>query len=529
MHNHRRFSEMLALLAVLLFVAAKVAVAGEPGPETKVLVKEFRITGTEAIPAAELQPIVAPFIGKEMDLAELRKVADSITNEYRARGYNLARAIVPEQDLSGGVVEIRVLEARIGKITVEGNKYYSTPFIEGAFAGIMGYKAVKQSTIEETLLRLRDQYPDLKVTAALKAGDDPGTTDIVISAPDAFPVHFTLDYNNYGVTTVSRHILGTELDVVDPWIGSHFNFRENTGFDPEQTNNRRASYTLPINNYGTQFGGYFANGDFAVGGEFSVLNLTGKALGWGLFLTHPFFQTRFNKLYGQVGFDYRNSDLFSDGATSSVDKIRVLRAGINYEGIDTTGLTFASAYILQGLGQAFGGSPNDNPQSSRLGAGDSFTYAVFNLLRVQSFTSYLRGIIRMTGQVTSAALVASEQFGLGGPDTVRGYQFRQVLGDNAFNLGTELRVLPIPDNEILQLSMSYDYGFVQYRKPVPEGVPKFQGLMGYGPGIRLNVPFELWSRSNYFSVRFDVGFPISPSKNSENTRPVYYVQTAVRF
>jgi len=137
-------------------------------------------------------------------------------------------------------------------------------------------------------------------------------------------------------------------------------------------------------------------------------------------------------------------------------------------------------------------------------------------------------MVRMVGQVSSAPLVASEQFGLGGPDTVRGYQYREIIGDNVFNVGTELRVLPIPDNETLQLSLGFDYGFVQQRKPAP-GERKFQGLMGYGPGVRLNVPFDIASRTNYSSVRFDVGFPISPSKNSEDIRPVYYVLTSLRF
>src|SRR5262245_35194994 len=128
----RSFCTLAACAIVLL--SGGVAFAAEPEKGAKVLVKEIKITGTEAIPVAELEPIVAPFIGKEADLAELRKAADAITDEYRNRGYNLARAIVPEQDLSSGVIEIRVLEAKIGQITVEGNRYYSTKLIERYFA-----------------------------------------------------------------------------------------------------------------------------------------------------------------------------------------------------------------------------------------------------------------------------------------------------------------------------------------------------------------------------------------------------------
>ena len=141
-------------LILVVFIQANVAIAADSG--TKVLIKEIRITGAEAVPINDLQKIAAPFVGKELDLPELRKLADAITEAYKERGYNLARAIVPEQDISTGIVEIRVLEARIGSLTVEGNQYYSTGLITGAFAGVMGDKAINQSSLERALLLLGD-------------------------------------------------------------------------------------------------------------------------------------------------------------------------------------------------------------------------------------------------------------------------------------------------------------------------------------------------------------------------------------
>ena len=535
MFSKRRFSSILILLALLL-VAAQVAVAAQPQAGAKVAVKEFRITGAEAIPAAELQSIVAPFIGKEADLNELRKAADAITEEYSRRGYNLARAVIPEQNLTSGVVEIAVLEARIGKIRIEGNNYYSNRLIERYFAGVLRDKAVKQSSLEKALLLLGDQYPDIQTSAGLRAGDAPGSTDIVIAAKDIFPAHLAVDYNNFGVHDVSRHILGVQLDVDDPWFGSHWSYRENTGWDPRLTHSRRASVDLPINSYGTRFGGYYAFGDFAVGGDLADLDLQGDSESWGLSITHPFIRTRFHKLTGEFGFDLRDSSLFIFKNTrQSRDRIRLLKFGFSYEGTDTTGRNFASAYLFQGLGTTFGGSKNDDsPPRSRDGAGNSFTYAIINLSRLQQIGRFLRGIVKTTGQISSASLVASEQFALGGPNTVRGYAFKEFIGDNAFNAGAELRLLPLPgersgeQSELLQLSLGLDYGLVQQKNPQP-GLDKFQSFLGYGPGVRLNLPFNIASRKTYYWVNFDVGFPITPAKTSNGSRPVYYVQTGLRF
>ena len=86
---------------------------------------------------------------------------------------------------------------------------------------------------------------------------------------------------------VSRHILGVELNVVDPWFGSHFSYRENTGFDPETTHSRRAGLDIPINKSGTRLGAYYINGNFAVGGDLAVVGITGNQEGWGFLFTHP--------------------------------------------------------------------------------------------------------------------------------------------------------------------------------------------------------------------------------------------------
>jgi hemolysin activation/secretion protein len=145
----------------------------------------------------------------------------------------------------------------------------------------------------------------------------------------------------------------------------------------------------------------------------------------------------------------------------------------------------------------------------------------------------LRAIAKVSGQVSSAPLVASEQFTIGGPDTVRGYRYKERMGDNAFNSTIELRALPVPGeySEAVQLVMGLDYGFVQQRKQV-KGVPEFDKLLGFGPGVRLTLPFKIAERPSYFSVRFDIGFPINPVKidnRTSDSRPVYYVQTALRF
>jgi hypothetical protein len=50
------------------------------------LVKAYRITGTSVIDGVELESTVAPYVGREMELTDLERVADLVTPEFRDKG-----------------------------------------------------------------------------------------------------------------------------------------------------------------------------------------------------------------------------------------------------------------------------------------------------------------------------------------------------------------------------------------------------------------------------------------------------------
>jgi len=139
------------------------------------LVKAYKITGTSVIDGTELESLVAPYVGREMGLAELEKVAELVTAKFRDRGYSLARAYIPAQDIKDGIVEIVVVEGKVGEIIVKGNKNYSTDFIKQGFTPVVEQSVIKHSSLEKSLLLLND-YPDLNLKATLEAGKERGTT-----------------------------------------------------------------------------------------------------------------------------------------------------------------------------------------------------------------------------------------------------------------------------------------------------------------------------------------------------------------
>jgi hemolysin activation/secretion protein len=125
----------------------------------------------------------------------LESAAQAVTDYYRKKGYTLALAYVPQQDVKFGAVELAVLEDRIGDITVSGNKYYSSSFIKGHFAQAMEDNVARNESLERGLLLL-NEYPGLKTSATLEPGKSAGATDVHVTAEDKRPLHFMLDMNN---------------------------------------------------------------------------------------------------------------------------------------------------------------------------------------------------------------------------------------------------------------------------------------------------------------------------------------------
>ena len=516
---------------LVTFLLPQQAIAQAVRPNGKVLIKAIRITGNSAITDEELKPVVAPYVGKEMNLADLRKVANLITEEYRSRGYTLARAFVPRQEIREGVVEIRVLEGTVGKIIVEGNENYPTEFIEGAFARVVRDRAIKQRSLEKSLLLL-NEYPDLKAGAVLRAGREPGSTDIVVRVEDKLPIHFSIDYDNFGSRLVARHLFGAQLDVGDVFFipGSNLSGRIVNGFDPESLFYYRVSYRLPINNYGTHFSGYYSAGDFDVGKDLAVLNINGETESYGFSFTHPVVRTRFHNLAGEIGFDLKDTKLFLLRSKNSHDRLRIAKAGFNYDGIDSTGRSLISLYLFQGLGDLFGGMRDNDPLSSRQGGSGNnaadgfFTKGSLNLARFQRISESFGLLLRGSAQGSTRSLVVSEEITIGGPDSVRGYPIREFFGDEGYNVSAELRVSPLPNpyKESTQIVLFIDHGAVKV-KDTAAGQESYSDLTGIGGGLRLSLPYL------NFSFRFDVGYPVKPSKASTKDQPTYYLQASMRY
>ena len=487
------------------------------------MVKGFNITGNNSIPSAELQIILAKYINQSCDLEKLREAADQVTEEYHRRGLNFAKAYVPAQEIENGIIKITVVESKVGEIQVEGNKNYSANFIRRFLKGETG-AALTGERLERGLLILNTEFTDLKVSAALEPGKEPGAVGIRAKVEDSVPLHLTLFTNNYGSEYVGRYRFGAQIEWVNALIpGALFTASGQIGDKPDYMSFENAMYLIPVNSMGTKVGLTGAYGSFTVGRDFADLGINNNMLSGGIFVTHPFVKTRTFNFSGELGFRSTDAKFYLMKEVSSYDKIRVAYLEGRGDHIIWGGKSFASLNVTQGLGGFMGGTSGNDPFASRPGADNEFTRVTLNIARQQPMGDIFSALVRLSGQLSSDSLLAGEEWQIGGIDTVRGYGPGEASGDHGYRGSLEFRAAPFNNKDILQLATFLDHGGA-YRRQVMIGSKNITELTGAG--------FGLYSRLIYFvpvDIRLDVGWPLKPGQNYPNENPVYYFSVSTRI
>src|SRR6266581_2940516 len=268
-------------LALLVSCALVSAVAAQPKPpladEPRVLVSRFVVNGVSAFTPEQLRPILAEGEGRELTLAQLEGFAARITAFYREHGYILARAYVPAQEMRGGVVELAVLEGRVGKIDITGLRHYNADYLRRYVEPRSPSRVFEAGDFERGLLLLND-LPGLSLKSTLKPGTQTGTTDIVLDVDKDRLITGAVDANNYGSPETGYERFGVSLNLNNPsGLGDVLAFRGLTSTIGGALWLVRLSYAIPVNTLGTKIGGAYTHSHVGtnVGGVIGTIHRWG--------------------------------------------------------------------------------------------------------------------------------------------------------------------------------------------------------------------------------------------------------------
>ena len=486
----------------------------------KVAVARFKFSGNTVVTTTELEEAVADAVGKELTVAQLNEVVAKVSEVYVGKGYILVRAFLPPQEIREGVVEIAVLEAKVGDIFVTGNSRYASSTIARRLEPVKREVVIRERTLETALNDL-NEYPGLKVRADLKPGASLGLTDLALTATERPPYTVGADINNYG-----SRLTGPWVYSGDVGLGNLLGLGDNLTVRGSKSDDNlfftTVGYLVPLTSFGTKLQLTWTHSENVIGEEFAATRPVGRADIASADILQTLTRTSVFSLTAVAGFDFKTIRNISaipgpSGSLQSKDEIRIVRLGLRGDYRDAWwGRTFYGLTWHHG-GDFLGGSNQNAPQTSFAGAGPGrWSKATADLSRFQSLgLPFLQGVpvlptvlndsyllVRATGQVSSDRLLSPERFTTGGYYSVRGYPVAESIGDHGYAVTAEL-VIPVPSmqkvpfssrtwKDLVQLAAFIDHGgtFVVPVAAAPAPTPQVY-LTGAGVGLRINLPFGL--------------------------------------
>jgi hemolysin activation/secretion protein len=476
--------------------------------EVMVPVKQVEVTGNTLLKPTEIAQITRAVEGRSVTLNELRTVADELTQLYLNRGYITSRAILVDQQITDGVVQIRIVEGALEKIEVQGTQRVSPNYVRRRIQ--LGAKPpLSKDTLEDQLRLLKADPLFTNVEASLKPGTGLGQSILTVRVTEAPAFTGFLSADNFSPPSVGSERFGGGLSYRnltgrgDELSGSYFQ-STNSGskaFD--------FSYRVPINPMnGTVQLRIAPSRSLITEPAFKDFGIRSKTNLYELSYRQPVIRTPREELALSVGFAIQNGQtfLFDNIATpfgigpdaEGRSRTRVLKLGQDYVKRDPSGAWALRSQFSLGLG-IFNATENADPTPD----GRFFAW-LGQVQRVQRLSKNHLLIAQADLQLTPNSLLPSQQFVIGGGQSLRGYRQNARSGDSGFRLSVEDRIAIQRDAAglpTLQLAPFIDLGSVWNKSSNPNPLTGETFLAGAGLGL-------IWEPLPRFTVRLDYALPL---------------------
>ena len=173
--------------------------------------KRVEVTGTTLLKPAEIAQIVGAVEGRSVTLAELREVADGLTQLYLNRGYITSRAVLVDQQITAGIVQIRIVEGALENIEVQGTQRLHPNYIRRRIQ-LGAQPPLNKDQLEDQLRLLKADPLFVNVEASLKPGTGLGQSILIVRVTEAPAFTTFLSSDNYSSPSVGSERFGGGVD-----------------------------------------------------------------------------------------------------------------------------------------------------------------------------------------------------------------------------------------------------------------------------------------------------------------------------
>jgi hemolysin activation/secretion protein len=475
--------------------------AGEARAQTAPFyVASFRVRGATLFPEADLQRILGE-PRREMTLAELQTFADQLSEHYRRKGYIVARALIPPQEVRDGVVEVRVVEGRYERIEISNASEMSETRIRNTVSALREDAVVHGPTLERSVLLLSD-LAGIQPKATLEPAAQPGYTNLMMEIAPTRPYDFDATVDNGGSRVTGRYRLTAGAAWNSPLqIGDRATLRYVTS--GERLNSLRLGYDAPIGASGLRANAFGAYTPYELGEQFSNLDASGWSRNLGAGLAYPVIRSTDMNLRAQAGVEHRAlTDRIGSFAIENHKRLAILQWGATgdlRDGLFGGAISAFQALVSNGKLNLRSATLIADDQATAKAEGN-FYKLVLGFQRQQRVTEALRLTLNYTGQFAGDNLDSSEKFSVGGLTGVRAYPAGEAAGDDVHFAQAELRYAAgtLLGGQFAPV-VFFDYAQSRINHRTWEGFTgdNFRELAGWGAGVEWTMTGQYFARGWY--------------------------------
>lgn len=456
-----------AYFALVLASACAGLCAGARAEEQPFDITRFDVVGNTLLPEDKIQALLAPYTGSRRNFGDVQRALDALENAYRAAGYGAVQVALPEQEATAGAVRLEVLEAKIGKVSVIGNRHYSADNVRRGLPALQPGTPPNLRRLSENV-QLSNENGAKQVEVSLAAGDADTVVDANVRVTDRSPHQGGLSADNSGTGATGKWRTGVFYQYANLFDRDHaISLAYTTSPDSPggvKIHNYSIGYRLPLYGWGDSIDVIYGKSSSStpsstptLGGS---LNIVGKGDVASVRLNHNFPRAGVTTRKLVAAIDYKAIDARCtavDGTpVSTAPPTPPLASCVPY-----TVMPLSAQYVTSsrsGMAQidASAGLAINFPRGVRYtnitGRTDRYSYLTSGnrdtrdrLVILRGAASWLRGFgndwqARVAGSAQYALqpVVSAESFGLTGANAVRGFDERVLSADSGVTANAEL-------------------------------------------------------------------------------------------
>lgn len=438
-------AKLLLPATVLLWSAAAIA-QQTPAPvlasasNPSFVIRGFDIVGDNPLSSSDVSRILAPYLRNDATIETLQRATQALEASLKERGYLLHRVALPPQEV-GANVTLNIVKFVIGKVTIEGRAHYNESNLRNSLPELAEGTAPNFQTLA-VQTAIANESPGKQVQVTLKESEEPDRIDARILVKESKPWYVSVNAANTGskATGNDRTTLAAgHANIAD--LDHSLTLAFTTSMErPDDVRQYGLNYRIPMYRWGGVLGANFTQSD--VQGDFGSFKSTGAGQTAGISYNHYLAPQGGFRSYLLLGVDDKQFNVTKINGVPLAGQAtrRSLPLTLGYNArlesdLATWGYNADVAINLPG--------GNGNDLASYRTEDTRISTASWTALH--GGANYLAGLGRgwlwgVRGQIQYSpdALIAGEQFGIGGASSVRGTGERPISGDSGVSLSGEI-------------------------------------------------------------------------------------------